>query len=262
MQKPQSTLARFIILEGPRLSVRRSLRAGEQLRRAMMSQAKKLFGGDSIPWEISGHNFPAGNNHGHFFYLPEDSLNRGFIDAFFVYCRKGFDRRSASALKQLKQVRGDRGEIWNVVLENFGSAGDFANRSFLCGKSPLWRSRSPYFHPWHLKKNFTLFDQLRKECAKRGLPELADIKLIPYLLKGERRFFPTAFHKFRSKKGLSQPDRRGGFWRLTFKKPVQGPVALGFGCHFGLGLFEAVRRTESQEDQKPPEPDFAEQQAG
>lgn len=27
------------------------------------------------------------------------------------------------------------------------------------------------------------------------------------------------------------------FWRLTFPEPIQGPLALGFGCHFGLGLF-------------------------
>jgi CRISPR-associated protein Csb2 len=26
--------------------------------------------------------------------------------------------------------------------------------------------------------------------------------------------------------------------RLTFEQPVRGPIALGFGSHFGLGLFE------------------------
>ena len=25
--------------------------------------------------------------------------------------------------------------------------------------------------------------------------------------------------------------------RLEFEKPVRGPVALGFACHYGLGLF-------------------------
>jgi len=41
----------------------------------------------------------------------------------------------------------------------------------------------------------------------------------------------------RYKGRLAQPDTEGSFWRLTFPEPIQGPVALGFGCHFGLGLF-------------------------
>ncbi len=48
------------------------------------------------------------------------------------------------------------------------------------------------------------------------------------------------FHRFRAKRGLTQPDTRGGFWCIEFAKPVQGPLALGFGCHFGLGLFAPV----------------------
>jgi CRISPR-associated protein Csb2 len=39
---------------------------------------------------------------------------------------------------------------------------------------------------------------------------------------------------------LNQPDRHGSFWRLTFAEPVPGPIALGFACHFGLGLFKPV----------------------
>lgn len=46
--------------------------------------------------------------------------------------------------------------------------------------------------------------------------------------------------RFRSRRGLIQPNRLGSFWRLTFSEPVQGPLALGFGCHFGLGLFAPI----------------------
>ena len=31
--------------------------------------------------------------------------------------------------------------------------------------------------------------------------------------------------------------RAGAAFRLTFAEPVRGPLALGFGAHFGLGLF-------------------------
>lgn len=49
-----------------------------------------------------------------------------------------------------------------------------------------------------------------------------------------------AFHRFRSRRGLVQPDCTGAALRLDFGKRVPGPVALGFACHFGLGLFRAV----------------------
>ncbi len=45
------------------------------------------------------------------------------------------------------------------------------------------------------------------------------------------------FHRFRHKRGIIQPDRVGRFLRLIFDESVAGPLALGFGCHFGLGLF-------------------------
>jgi CRISPR-associated protein Csb2 len=49
-----------------------------------------------------------------------------------------------------------------------------------------------------------------------------------------------AFHRFRSRRGLVQPDCTGTALYLAFPKPVSGPVALGFGSHFGLGLFRAA----------------------
>ncbi|MGQ0653218.1 MAG: hypothetical protein ACT4P4_13285 [Betaproteobacteria bacterium] len=37
--------------------------------------------------------------------------------------------------------------------------------------------------------------------------------------------------------GLVQPDTPGRLIELRFAQPVRGPIALGFACHFGLGLF-------------------------
>jgi CRISPR-associated protein Csb2 len=31
--------------------------------------------------------------------------------------------------------------------------------------------------------------------------------------------------------------RSGTAFRLTFAEPISGPLALGYGAHFGLGLF-------------------------
>jgi CRISPR-associated protein Csb2 len=51
----------------------------------------------------------------------------------------------------------------------------------------------------------------------------------------ERR--PVHFHRFRSKRGLRQPDVHGSMIEIAFARPVAGPLALGFGCHYGLGMF-------------------------
>jgi hypothetical protein len=39
---------------------------------------------------------------------------------------------------------------------------------------------------------------------------------------------------------LTQPDTLGTFLRLKFTDPLSGPLALGFGCHYGLGLFTSI----------------------
>ncbi len=238
--KHKITTACFRVLEGPYLPIQKTLLAGEWFRTSLMGLAKRKWGVRGIPSEISGHNLPAGSNHEHFFYLPVDSLNKGYIDSFFVYGNKGLTPPLVDLLKSLGEIKNDRGQKWNLILENFGRAEDFKHQSLLFQKSCVWKSVSPYLHPWHKKKNFTVYDQLKKECVKRGWPPLESVKLIPYVVREDRRFYPLSFHRFRRKKNLIQPDRQGGFWQLTFKNPVQGPLALGFGCHFGLGLFESL----------------------
>jgi len=48
------------------------------------------------------------------------------------------------------------------------------------------------------------------------------------------------FHRFRSRRGLIQPTAPVPPLRLTFKIAEPGPMAFGFGCHYGLGLFRAA----------------------
>lgn len=100
---------------------------------------------------------------------------------------------------------------------------------------------TPYLHPWHCKRTFGPDEQIRKECRLRGWGEPAEIASVPDGIQVSGRLRrPVHFHRFRSKRGLVQPDTRGGFYEITFTEPIDGPVALGFGCHFGLGLFQAI----------------------
>lgn len=64
-----------------------------------------------------------------------------------------------------------------------------------------------------------------------------DPRELPSVQHGGRPLRPLHFHRFRRKSGLVQPDTLGRLIELRFAQPVRGPIALGFACHFGLGLF-------------------------
>ena len=151
-------------------------------------------------------------------------------------------------LTTLQQIERGEGEPLRLMLEGFGPASLFDRVTLLTGESGVWRSVTPYLHPWHLKKpamrtqeatTAAILGQLRREWHGRGmgLPEIMDIRGLLSVQHGGRALRPLHFHRFRRKSGLVQPDTLGRLIELRFAQPVQGPIALGFACHFGLGLF-------------------------
>ncbi len=212
-----------------------AVRMGELVRSAVMSRAKEVFGEDNIPQMLSGHDLPKSNRHAHAFYLPEDADGDGHIDHIVIHADAGLSSDALHILDRLSTLwdRG-RGE-WRIMLEQYGLSGQIAGSHYL-GHSRIWESATPYLHPWHAKKRFDAQDQLRRECRIRGLPE-PEITALPHVSIRGRHRRPVHFYRFRRKRGLTQPDTRGSFWRLTFPEAISGPLALGFGCHYGLGSF-------------------------
>jgi CRISPR-associated protein Csb2 len=134
------------------------------------------------------------------------------------------------------------------MMEGLGAASLFDGVTPLTCESAVWRSVTPYLHPWHLKKPemrtpeaaaAAILGQLRREWHGRGtdLPEIMDIRELPSVQHGGHALRPLHFYRFRRKHGLTQPDTLGRLIELHFAQPVRGPLALGFACHFGLGLF-------------------------
>ncbi len=231
--------ARFSIYGKPLPRIEDSLRVGEWLRQAVMGRARRLLGEEKLPRLLSGHELGKENRHEHAFYLPEDADGDGRIDHLVVHVPAGMDIDSQRVIGELTRIWRREGDEYLLLLEGIANADDFEGTSKLFNKSPTHLSITPYLHPWHVKKKFTVEDQIRKECSMRGLPELKKLERIKTVKVGGRPLYPLHFHRFRSKRGLTQPDRQGSFWRLTFSEPVRGPIALGFACHFGLGLFAA-----------------------
>ncbi|SMC27934.1 CRISPR-associated protein Csb2 [Desulfacinum hydrothermale DSM 13146] len=238
---PRATTARFVLSGKPLPRVEDTLRIGELLRSAVMSQAKIRYGKDSIPSIFSGHGMPRDNRHGHAFYLAYDSNGDGWIDRLLVHVPLGMDADQQRVLEALTRIWTHDGTEWQVALEGLGLE---TVASELTGPSTVWQTITPYLHPWHVKKRFSVEDQIRRECRHRGLPEPLTLEHLPHVDIGRgRQGRPIHFHRFRRRRGLGQPDRLGSFWRLTFPEPVLGPLALGFSCHFGLGLFRPEKMT-------------------
>jgi CRISPR-associated protein Csb2 len=235
IEVPDATTASFIVVGKPLPRVEEALRMGELMRVTVMSRAKHVCGEDSIPPIFSGHDMPEGNRHRHAFYLPWDSNRDGHIDRMLVHVPDGMRAEARRIVEGVRRIRSRDGGEWRLVLESIGRA-EIANA--LTQPSKVWESVTPYLHPWHVKKRFDVAAQIKRECRERGLPEPTMLEAFNEVeVGGNRKRRPIHFRRFRNRRGLTQPDRQGGFWRLTFPEPLQGPLALGFACHFGLGLF-------------------------
>jgi len=235
---PRATTAQFLLVGRPLPRVEDSLRIGELLRSAVMSRAGKLLGQQQIPSIFSGHGLPADNRHQHAFFLPWDADGDGRIDHALIHVPAGLDARQQRVIEGLCKIWQPGGAEWRLVFEGIGYAG---MGEPLTVASTVWCSVTPYLHPWYAKRHFTVVDQIRRECRERGLPDPSKLERLDTIRVGGRHRRPIHFRRFRSKRGLIQPDRTGSFWRFVFTTPVTGPLSLGFGCHFGLGLFRPER---------------------
>jgi len=231
------TTARLALAGKPLPRIEDAVRIGELARIAAIHKADKLVGTKGVPPILSGHDMPDDNRHGHAFYLPEDADGDGFIDHILVHAGNGITGHALRALDRITRLWQRGGTEWQVLLEQYGSASQIQGSDYL-GAARTWQSVTPYLHPWFRKKNFSVEDQIRRECQERNLPEPEIRPLEVITIKGRQRR-PIHFHRFRNKRGLKQPDTHGRFWRLTFPHPVAGPLALGFACHYGLGVFAA-----------------------
>lgn len=248
--KASITTARFMIYGKPLPRLEDAIRFGESMRLAGMGRAKQLLGEHAIPCELSGHELDSPNHHAHAFWLS-DPNKRGEIEHVLVHAPGGFSCEAIRVLTALQQVRRDEGDPLRLMLEGFGTASLFDKGTALTSESAVWRSVTPYLHPWFLKKPemrtpeaaaAAIFGQLQREWRQRGndLPKIIEVNELAFIRQGSRTLRSMHFHRFRRKSGLVQPDTRGRLLELRFEQSVRGPIALGYGCHFGLGQFVAV----------------------
>lgn len=233
-QQAAVTTVRFALYGRPLPRMEDAVRIGELGRAALMHLAEKHLG--QVPALLSGHDLPEANRHHHAFFLPECN-DQGRIDHLLVHAPGGFEADHVRALQKLNRLFTRDGNEWQVIYEGAGDVCTFADVSCYSGSSSKWRSLTPYMRPWHIKKNFGVREQILRECCLRGLPEPVEIRPIPEVLVGNMPRRAVHFHRFRSKRGLTQPDTHGSLVEVVFPERITGPLVLGFACHYGLGLF-------------------------
>ena len=267
--KPLPTVARFLLAGRPRPRVEDTVRIGELMRLAALSQfgwrydsakGRKI---PKAPWQVSGRDTD-GNRlkdpaHVHAFWLPEDADSDGLIDHVSVFIASGIDDNVRARLDRITRLwlppkqRAEDVEVedasameWRLALEGFGQPADFSEGARIFGTSARWRSVTPFLAAGHLKSAGHT-GEARRLIRRRGMDtrfgfSVDDVSVtkMQEISSGGTKRRAIHFHRFRSRGREEQPDAAGALLDVVFPKPVEGPIVLGYGSHFGLGLFTAV----------------------
>lgn len=239
-------------------SITDALSIGERARQYLMGMAGRRNEG-RVPEVFSGKTaggIPLNKNHAHAYYLSESNDSASSISHLSVYSRKGFSPEEIDVLLSLRGIWGRDGyDIKLIPLdagepEAFGGAIDRPGESPIFACSTVWESLTPFYPTRHMKNRKNADsnlvnhyqDEVRKHLTYSGHPAPMKITVLSdrgILLHGHL----VPFNKFNTRrKGTEQRRVRmpAVAVRIEFEKPVRGPIALGYGCHFGLGEFIPV----------------------
>nr|MDQ3829096.1 type I-U CRISPR-associated protein Csb2 [Candidatus Tectomicrobia bacterium] len=130
-----------------------------------------------------------------------------------------------------------------LVLLGIGGCEDWTNTP-LFGPARRWRSCTPFVPPRHQKtrgrKRETPAEQLCDELRRRGFPEPIAVREIPRCELDGRTIRWVEFRRERLFGAGNRGQSLGYGFEIELRAPASGPICLGYGCHFGLGLFIPV----------------------
>jgi len=213
----------------------------EQVRRALIRNRVDTSHSEAITGKTIEGAPLEGHEHAHYFATDEDGDGR--LDHVTVYAPRGFNKEDVDALGTMKTIfrNGNHPDV-RMVLTGIGNREQFSQVPIFA-HSRRWRSVTPFSLPRFATRGAGKPPrprdlpeaQLQRELRSRGLPEAASIKRIEgYEAAGRPIVRWLDFHarRFKGEEGHGL----AGF-EIEFAEAVRGPIALGFACHFSLGLF-------------------------
>jgi len=218
---------------------------GERLHKALVCKAgahnTALSGCDK-------HGAPLKGRHEHAHILPLDLDNDGHLEHFLVWSPMGLDDVAQKAVRTVRTAYAKGTDALRIALAaSCGELTEFdqlpgpigKRLCLLLGLSPSinWISHTPFIPPRHLKprgKN-SIEGQILAELESRGLPRPNEIHVVDP--REQPEYLRHRHFRRMRKNGPSPPIDCGFTIALRFDTPVNGPICLGYGSHFGLGLF-------------------------
>ena len=148
-----------------------------------------------------------------------------------------------AAAGNVSWAAGPDAEEWRVRLVPLDRAVPLPP-GFDCAAALSWESATPYVPSRHhlrgskLRERESIPAQVRRELALRGFAAAAGDGEVEQIDAGA--WVSVHVPRRDASKRAFIGDGRGYRLRLTFPKPVQGPVRLGHSSSFGLRLFRPV----------------------
>ena len=235
------TVARYALDATVLPLVQDALPFAEQIRRALIRSRVGTSHSTALLGKAMDGTPLAGHMHAHYLAMDEDGDGR--LDHVTMYAPCGFDPDDVRALGQLTRIfqSGNRPEV-RAVLTGLGYREQFAQVPIFAS-SRKWISVTPFSLPRFASRGAGKPPrprdlpeaQLRRELQMRHLSEPISMqRSTGYEIPGRPMVRWLEFHtrRFKGEQGYGL----AGFV-MEFAEEVSGPIALGFACHFGLGLF-------------------------
>lgn len=192
---------------------------------------------------------PLTEPHRHAHLLPLDLDDDGHLDHILIWAPMGLDAVAQATVRAVRKTfaKGGAGPL-RLAIAGAGRIADFVGISGHYGEglqalfgppggACQWISRTPFVPARYVKKNGrnSLEGQIIEELTSRGFSEPSEIRVLdPHVHEGARRHR----HCIRTRRnGPAAPIDFGFTLVLRFAAPQTGPICLGYGSHFGLGLF-------------------------
>jgi CRISPR-associated protein Csb2 len=220
-------------------SVISTIEVSERVHRKLMGIHKRIIKDQtkiSPKFSGKGEDGKPLQGHQHIYVLPLDWDRDGWLDHLAILCKVPFNHQELVALDRLNTIYQLDGkpDIYFVPLK-WGRIEDL----IASGSSTRFTSATPFVPPRYYRKGRGplmewLTEEVRREAINHGLPEPVEIKPLTRLsFKGGRHIRWLEFR--RNRKG-DAPKMGYGF-DLIFAEPIVAPISLGYGAHYGLGLF-------------------------
>ncbi len=246
--------------------VTRTLPQAELLHRALVGIATRH---GAPPPELTGRDEnrqPLQGPHEHAHINPLDLDGDGHLDHILIWAPVGLGAEAQAAIRAARRTFTKGGiEPLRLALAATGELSDLVRLPRRYGQrvaritdcASIWQSATPFVPPRYIKvrgKN-TLEGQIRAELSSRGFPEPIAVHQLASMPRNRNDTVPTngaadergkatwsrlRHFKLVRRRGPEPPAACGFAIRLEFEPPISGPIALGYGSHFGLGLFERI----------------------